>query len=964
MAVTEIAPLRPPLWPWFAAARVAQVVMDLLLLRRPIVLLARASGESSRETRRLSVNDLFDAAGVLLSRHGIDVLSALPAKAVLRERLKAAVPVVSFQDGKRFTNRFVEIDLRRTHGVYILLSTGTGRKLDEDDLQPFVTRARAVVKETNAAAVFAKRWDRVSRDEWALGPLIIAIRKIGAFAGDQDTEFLKIVGMNSFLIFFKATVAAEQAQQLPLQTRKTMTTESDRVMVDGQARCSTYHQPPPGFARVRLKAGVGVGPQVLFLDSPHCYPPADECATALPEVRMDDVDGDGNPVSVLVDQVENVRWFLRHFGKPGWSNRKLLLTLAERRYSTDALRRRHEDPSAWARVTEDMDAYLKALLSNLDVYENGEIVYPFGVDGVTDFTMTGCWPTDGLGWATPADFARIRIAMDKNRTLWDRRNIFTFTGVAASFEGSPGSLSALWAKVGSRRRTEPHYVLKRDRRVMVALPHAVLANTIAETIASADEVPLHLLTVEDEPECDDDARRALNVAVSALEHLRAKADSLRELALERNPDGTSRLSGMLLEAVNSDFDELVLHSIPAAEADIDEQRSSIAVARRQRLDERLQAGLNVDHLPALIASVDDPTDTRFMDLWQHMLRDLCFERDVIHIGRKTGETVRFSGNLVIEDGDVSWSMPFAGEYRHGAAIRLLDDCARVADAMADGVPLSAQDATDRASVVRHLSETLSPGRPLWVQQVDDPRLVRIVMHAMYRRAGRSDAQIAADLGEPVAFVEHVARVHEARRNPSWLINPQRRNALALHDAALDDGLVRFESRSELRMQYHLLQRLYRDDVSLCEEGVRVMPCACGSHLRAKLSIPESSGLFCLSCRTDELGFRWDESYNRFLDGGELWRDVLDGLGQPMGTPPVRHRHMDDVRSKLADVAGREEEIAARYAAGSTLHAIGKEYGMSHQIMKKAVLAAGGEIRPPGWNRRGLPATSPTGSDSA
>ena len=134
---------------------------------RPIVVAARNSGQDGRNSRRQAINDLLDACDRLTAA-GCDISAALPSEESLDELLRNAVPVRSKdKEGRVFLNRMVTIDLRPTHGVYVVLSVGTGRKLDEQGTQPFVQYLAQTVISIEPCLVFAKRLDRMSRRAWA-----------------------------------------------------------------------------------------------------------------------------------------------------------------------------------------------------------------------------------------------------------------------------------------------------------------------------------------------------------------------------------------------------------------------------------------------------------------------------------------------------------------------------------------------------------------------------------------------------------------------------------------------------------------------------------------------------------------------------------------------------------------------------------------------------------------------------
>jgi hypothetical protein len=115
-----------------AMRNVSSELAESFAAGKPIVLAARFSAEAGRASRRQAVDDLLTAAD-RLADYGVDIRGHLEEPEVLQEMLRAAPAQRSVgANGAEFTNRFVTIDLRPKCGVVVLLSIGSGSKLDGD----------------------------------------------------------------------------------------------------------------------------------------------------------------------------------------------------------------------------------------------------------------------------------------------------------------------------------------------------------------------------------------------------------------------------------------------------------------------------------------------------------------------------------------------------------------------------------------------------------------------------------------------------------------------------------------------------------------------------------------------------------------------------------------------------------------------------------------------------------------
>jgi hypothetical protein len=155
--MTEFSQVTPlPVWRHYLNAdhQLDEDLMAWLDLGRSVSLLARGSTPAGHKAVRFAVQDLFAAADELAAL-GLDFRPVLPSREECTRLLESAPAITSFDaDGKAFRNRYVTIDLRDKAGLVILLSCGTGTKLDANGTQPFVVRAADTYRQFNSILLF------------------------------------------------------------------------------------------------------------------------------------------------------------------------------------------------------------------------------------------------------------------------------------------------------------------------------------------------------------------------------------------------------------------------------------------------------------------------------------------------------------------------------------------------------------------------------------------------------------------------------------------------------------------------------------------------------------------------------------------------------------------------------------------------------------------------------------------
>lgn len=143
---------------------------------RPLLLVGRDSGSAGLVGCRKAVGDLFGAAEELRRHSGVDVVSALPDREVLAERLLSSAHVERSVDerGHSFIHRFLVID-RSSEGLVVTLSTGSGAAVNASGDELHARHLESLLREHRAAGLFAKRFDRLVRDESAIGTTVRAL---------------------------------------------------------------------------------------------------------------------------------------------------------------------------------------------------------------------------------------------------------------------------------------------------------------------------------------------------------------------------------------------------------------------------------------------------------------------------------------------------------------------------------------------------------------------------------------------------------------------------------------------------------------------------------------------------------------------------------------------------------------------------------------------------------------------
>ena len=826
---------------------------------RTVLLVGRASSSSGRSAMTLAVNDLIAGAKGLHRSTGFDVRPHLPNEEELMRRLANATSVRSVSKGRRFSNRFVELDLRAVCGVYVVLSIGTAKKIDEESgEQPFVERLTAVARDIKPSLVYAQRIDRLVRMAWALGPLMVTLCAQGGLVGDSLHGFDDPDGQESILLFFRAKSGENQAGQIPSQTRGGMERRTGRTMVDGRVPFHANRVAPPGFALVRSRSATGgLGTRWLILDTPMTRPAESDTAMGLPAV----MDEDGQPV----DQVANVMWALANLGKAGMTATIVADTLIERGYSTDGLRRFHS-PSTTYRSKGRRDRVIDGIIDNLELYRSGVLRFDFNVDDVDAIEITGCFPACGQ-WATPSDFERIdRWLAARARRRGGRRRL-TLSGLRVECNGSDAVLV-----VAPNHRDYPDRVAYMvcnaagypDRRRSLpgtpALPASHLSRVIALSIADAGDKALPLIA----PSLDADvatleARRALTTAQIAVDQLTGRLTGLREQLLARRPDGTPVLTGALAADINDDYNRINETELKQALLALDDAEASLRRAEEHTLAHRND--IEATRLAELVHTLRDPTDRTWSDA---LLSDLHLTITTTPTSQAShgGHEVAIEGHLCIDSGFGAVDIPIAGSWLQGSVADVGRRVTNVIAAMTGGIPYKEAPVKRTKDLVYDVATALGADpRFFWLPNCTDPTITKVAMAALYTRGGRTDQQIACDLDVPEELVTRVVACRQDFAGTQWLQKGPVKTLGQIHRlAAENDGLVTFTTAQD-QFSIHRTKvvrtALKLGWTNLEGIGYQMPPCThCGSHNLSPLTMREPIGPVCLDCRRDQSGLVW------------------------------------------------------------------------------------------------------------
>jgi hypothetical protein len=873
MEMSEAEVVSFPAWRRFVVdgevPRVPSRLVEMLDAGLPVMVSARNSA-SGRNARLSAVADLRGAFDELKTRTGIDFGRALPPDAELVQSFDRSRTVTSSgPTGARFSNTFVEFDLRARAGLVVLLSTGSGHKLDDSFDQPFVEEAARLMRHHQAALAYFKRLDRAGRQDWALGKLMNTLQHLGAFIGDED-GIVEYSDAEALRYFLKGQAAKKQAAQMPAQTRREQLTRTGDVMVDGIVRLHTAPPLPPGFGVCWLQgAGVTPSQRIAYLDMPGCRPAPETVAYGLADVYVTD---EQTGERVPVDQVANVRWALKHLYLPGWTREMVVRGLIARHMSTTMLRDRHGRDATLSQDRGEPRSFIRTLLDNLDVYETGRLTRAVG-GGFAPKVIEGCLPPDGP-WASAQDFARIRQGMKNGRDKFDDNALLAFSGIGATYDGRQVVVKARHYRNGELQ----YRCVLRERSGgdgdvpdnHVVLNEASLRHSVAAALMTIGDTPLDLLDRDRQP--DDDPvlsrlRSDREIAQTQAVTTAANMDRLMAAVSEVDHTGQRILTGAMLARAQQDYAALdttliEIHAqIAELQTSIDERVARMRVAETSDilyLLEGLRAPLNPPH----------------RHIWRAAITQLRFTSIRDPRSKSPAQRVTWTGTLRFEDRDTGLTLlvPFAGEHERRRPTPAQDQLQRDLADDRDQILTGQFTALKTRTRLRPLlADQLGiPAGHYLLTGCNDPTIAAISA-ALLADPRPDPSTIAEQLEVDIRLVQRIAAVHSAPFAHTWLLPPNPLSNAFFDIAADHSGRVTPKQITELTGTslghvYNLAGTLTSAGwiATQRKKGYLITPCQCGSQRLTLLRLREADGPVCLHCRNDRSSIQWEvDPYDQY-----------------------------------------------------------------------------------------------------
>lgn len=823
----------------------------------------RNSSPSGAKAYKEAANDLHGAVESL-ALIGIDLRGFVPPKSQICADLKAAQPVKSdrFSDGKPVTHRFVEYDFQEVRARMIVCA-GNATQVDDSALQPWVTRLGASLKQSNSCLLWVKERHRLGRSAWAVGPLMTWIQASGAWLGSPDRPLTRLDSPSSMQLFFDMMQAEETGNRFPIEARNGMRRQTDPAMVDGRAMTGVGYSPPAGLCIIRMKAATGKGPSIMFLDTPANLPPADEVAYGRPEA-LDDQD---RPA----DQVAAVRWMLANAFQPGVRRTDLCAELGRRGFATHTLRHMRGRADVTIRDIDVPNAHgmVRTVLSNLEFYRTGVLKIRFGVEGVEDFDIEGCLPPGG--WATDEDFWRIEqgLAGGPDQRTHHR---FTFAGLRVRFEGHDFVLRSRPRYVDRLVDSAPAYYLKSidgHRAPGFSIPHTEIAQWFVDGIAAAGDRALPLVGTGTVSAEGLELRSRLTNEQAALAVLEEQEARL----LEKIMDSEGPLNAQLQRRYNQELSP----SLDDARAALRATQTAIDSESRRVLSN--MSSMAADRLLHFVAELSDPTSGQFRSVLIPSTNDIVYER--LETRRYEGLSVehRLTGALRVGSGEMTVDLALERSWSSGAATELAARVPDILEQLRSGVPFVDVDVPMAKYAKADVAEALGVETGKFVlPRILDPRISAAIANLLYFREGRSVAEVASDLGEPIKFVERVEDLYVTNAPPPRWFRGSPRYLVAMYaSASLHDGL---SLNSDVAAWAGSKRGRVSNVVADADDGFELVygvgyqipSCAfCGSHHLTPSRVREPAGPICADCRLDRSGVEWSSEFaTTYLAEPGIW----------------------------------------------------------------------------------------------
>lgn len=853
-------------------------VASALKQGRPLLVVGRVSTEGGREASEDAVLTLEQAVRGLALKGGFDARHLLPPTSELVSALRTSKDVVKStdaDDGSPFTNRFLILD-GVSQGLVVMVSVGSGLKLDENFASPPYTRLLHVSRQLEPAGIWSKRDDRLGRNQYSWQPLYAWLERqqrngIPTWMGEDETSWVEQDAAQVLLKAIKSQQAHQQARAMPTQMKSAQRDKSGSRMENGRAEFACGGPAPAGLTRVLfLKKDGGKGSTHLVLDSPLYLPAQHEVHDLLPQVFT--VDGEH------VDQVANVRFALEALAA-GKTGEFITQELLRRRFSTDTYRTRY-GPSAMNKYSrQGAQGFMRMLINNVDLYEKGELVVDLGKE-VGQVTITNIFPVDDP-WLSSQDADAIRALGDRRRARYESMRKTIFDRLSCTLDGQPASLQQQEKSLKPNASEAPdtaRYGIKVDVAGALSdyggawpqVSHEALAVSIYNALAAAQADPTSLQAVwGDEHDLVTEQRRLVDDLTTEQRNLLAR-QKLRLHELDEVRDGEWALSGALRREMQTLYGQADKR-LQSLERDLN--------AARQRLDDALlveqqdASTRSLTQLAEVAITLRRAQDITHRDTWRKCVREIHFKTVNHDVGGHAKREVTWSGVLVVQVEGCSRTVEFAGTFEHGAGQRLEVLAEGAITALRQGVSMR-NGAMLQARVLRPLvaAKLNKAERECQVLWLDDPALIRLTMAVVHPDPQAASIADLAKVPEIAAFgnVSGLAQriaVLEAHGLASW--SPAGRNRAAAALAILGDGaLAVAHEAAEPQFRPGLKQlAVHAPDVLVrTPDATDLVPCGnCAGRRYALSLLRHVQGVICLTCRADNGGVYWPaDRYDRTL----------------------------------------------------------------------------------------------------
>lgn len=831
---------------------------------RWIILVARNSGSGGKRARELAADELYKTAEGLRTKVGIDLLASLPSKASVLAALTQAKSIKSISsDGSSFKNEYATFVLS-DHKVIVFVSTGSGKKLDAQFEQPFLQELINLIKLHKPALVFTNRLDRTLRRMLTGAELLKVLENVEGVLGDSNHGIRGADGFTHLMTLMEAIGSEKEAAAIPKKTRDGMVAKTDLKMINGSTRFAVMNTPPAGTIRMTLKNDRGTsGAKMLYLDDPMYYPNQSDVVIGFPTRSK----------SQKTSNLELVRWALRHLGLPGYTQSVVGAYLAAQGFSTPGIRQKHGVDACFepTELTERRYLPVRAILTNLEFYETGNLWIGLGVEEVADFEITNCLPPSGL-WAQPADFKRIRNYIGE--CTGGGPGVLSLVGVSVQTNGGACRLLTAHRRENLER---PGYILykvdkEQPRRGFPVLPHDVLAESLVSGLMKAAETVW--IPIESQADQINPGLQAeINKLRKSLEFITDQCSMIINQIEEMDEFGRPLLDPSTRQALGVRRSEILTGTYEPVRKQIEELEHALFSEMEDHSRQSEAAPVNL--LNELIASLKDPSNTTYNQMWKTCLRiEKMIKVDSIFKGHSK-VALSWNGILKISTLSNSFEIPFSGSYVVGSITKVEERVLSTIALMGKGIPIRAIEMPQMRELKSSVAQALGQeSRNFNLGSCLDPRILKIGVFVI-NQPEMSDEEIGIYFDEPKLLI---ARIRESFMTQPfgcrWVNSASVIKSNWFHIAGQNQGRVTQIDLLKLGSS-NWIQNLSKMRIwalkteSWLPSGqmsAQLAPCEyCDSFRRSASRLFEPVGMVCLDCHLDEAGLLWpSDPYDQWL----------------------------------------------------------------------------------------------------